>query len=101
MNSIANQRPGYSMAWSPAPVKRLPAPTLKRPALGQTTEFAESPLLAFLTSATLASSSAFLAWGLANVKDDQGRVVGNRWSTFFWVVSGISFVKLLHDTSRM
>jgi hypothetical protein len=68
MNSFANQKRAYSMAWSPAPVRRLPAPVLK-------------------------GSSAFLAWGLGTRK--------NNWSTFWWVVSGIAFVKLLHDTSRM
>lgn len=93
MNSFANQKRAYSMAWSPAPVRRLPAPVLKGPMLGQTQEFAESPLLALFTSATLAGSSAFLAWGLGTRK--------NNWSTFWWVVSGVAFVKLLHDTSRM
>jgi len=90
MIAYANRpRPGYSMSWSPAPLRRMPP----SPTLGQATEFAESPLLALITDGIVAGSSAFLAWGLGTR--------GNKWSTFWWVVSGISFVKLLHDSSRM
>lgn len=83
----------YQMAWAPARV-RLPAPNLsdaRRPALGQNT-FWESSTLAIMTDGALTLAAAYLGWGFGERN--------NKWSTFWWVVAGISTVKTLHDMSR-
>jgi hypothetical protein len=93
MNALGNGRSGY---WSPAAPRPLPSPYAlsrpNRPALGQQ-EFLESPILAIGVDTVTAISSAYLAWGLGAVR--------NKWSTFWWVVSGVATVKALHDMSRV
>ena len=78
---------GYTMAWAPA------TPPARRAAMGQAATFAESPLLALLTDAVVAGSSAYLAWGLGTQN--------NKWSTFWWVVAAGALMKGLHDMSRI
>lgn len=90
MNPMSqNGRMGF---WAPAPPKPLPSPYLRGPALGQR-EFLESPVVALMTDSVLAGTSAYLAWGLGAVR--------NKWSTFWWVVTGVATVKALHDMSRL
>lgn len=95
MNALANSRSGY---WAPAAARpaQLPSPyslsRAGRPELGQQ-EFLESPLLSLGVDAVTAISGAYLAWGLGSVR--------NKWSTFWWVVSGVATVKALHDMSRL
>lgn len=91
MNPLVNQKPGYSMAWAPAPIKRLPPPSQPSKYLGQATG-GQAPFLLF-GDTLVAGSAALLAWGL-HQKD-------NSWSTFWWVVAGIAFVKGLHDASNL
>lgn len=83
----------YSMSWNPrgSALKLASRPR----ALGQggVESFIDSPILAIATDFTASSASAYLAYNLWRV--------GNRpWSTFFWVVSAMSAVKLLHDMGR-
>jgi hypothetical protein len=99
--------PSFTMSWAPAPHRLLPqTPTLGyRKSLGQNW-FVESPSLALTVDLITAASSVFFAWGLQNVREllpdgSRGKVVGNKWSTFWWVVAGITFVKALHDGSRL
>lgn len=84
---------GYSMAWAPAPNRQLPTPfATSRPNLGQKGSVLDSREVAMAADLVTVASSAYLGWGT-------GRK-GNRWSTFWWVVSGVSLVKFLHDMSR-
>jgi hypothetical protein len=78
------------MAWAPAPMKRLP-PTGSRVALGQKSVLATKEV-ALLTDIAVLTGSAFMVWGTT--------VEGNKWSTFWWIVSGITAMKILHDASR-
>lgn len=95
MNALANSRSGY---WAPmAAARPLPSPykvgrPAAGPALGQN-DFLESPILSLGVDAVAALSGAYLAWGLSSVR--------NKWSTFWWVVSGVATVKALHDMSRI
>jgi hypothetical protein len=85
---------GYSMAWAPAPNRRLPTPFLnKKPSLGQRyANITESKELALATDFVILLGSSFMAWGSTQR--------GNRWATFWWVVSGVTLIKGLHDLSR-
>lgn len=84
---------GFKMSWKPAQVL-LPAMTVPKRALGQggVETFVDSPLLSVMTDFTAAAASAYVAYGFGQY--------GNKWSTFFWVISAMSSVKLLHDLSR-
>jgi hypothetical protein len=84
---------GYAMAWKPAQVL-LPAMATRQRALGQggVETFVDSPLLSVMTDFTAAAGSAYVAYGFGKAD--------NKWSTFFWVISAMSAVKLLHDLSR-
>jgi len=78
------------MAWAPAPLKRLPPPS--RPNLGQAKSALSSREVALATDIAVLTGSAFMVWGTT--------AEGNKWSTFWWIVSGITFMKILHDVSR-
>lgn len=84
------------MAWAPAPNRQLPTPFARKPSLGQQqlpkASVFDSREIAMAADLVTVASSAYLGWGT-------GRK-GNRWSTFWWVVSGVSLVKFLHDMSR-
>ena len=84
---------GYAMTWKPAQVL-LPAMTVPKRALGQggVEQFMDSSLLSIMTDFTAAAASAYVAYGFSTS--------GNKASTFFWVISAMSSVKLLHDLSR-
>jgi len=84
---------GYAMSWKPAQVL-LPAMTVPKRALGQggVETFVDSSLLSIMTDFTAAAASAYVAYGFGKAD--------NKWSTFFWVISAMSGVKLLHDLSR-
>lgn len=75
-------------AWAPASM-RLSSPFTK--SLGQSSDFFDSPLLSFTLTSWTALTAGYLGWGLS------GR--GNNWSTFWWVVAGVSSIKALHDLS--
>lgn len=96
MNATLMQRLG---TWRPAPHRALPSPyrtSLQQatpPVGGGRNPFFDSPLLALVTDGSAAAMSAYLAYGL-------GRA-GNKWSTFFWVVSAAMTMKALHDMSRL
>lgn len=83
----------FSMSWKPAAVG-LPAMSVRPRALGQggAETLLDSSLLAIMTDFTAASASAYLAYNFGRVD--------NKWSTFFWVISAMSSVKLLHDLAR-
>lgn len=83
----------FAMAWQPV---MRPMPVLRPTArLGQAqppVPFLESPELAAVVDATAAGMSAYLAYGLGKI--------GSSWSTFWWIVSAATGVKLLHDVSK-
>lgn len=84
---------GYSMAWAPAPSRRLPTPfQIKKNSLGQQGTALDSREVSLATDLVILLGSSFIAWGATQR--------GNRWSTFWWVVSGVTLVKGLHDLSR-
>lgn len=84
---------GYSMAWAPAPHRRLPTPFATKGAnLGQKGSVLDSKEIALGTDLVVLAGSSFMAWGAT--------ARGNRWGTFWWVVSGVTLVKFLHDLSR-
>ena len=82
------------MSWAPAPMKRMPIPT-SRPNLGQVQQpktALSSKEVAIATDMAVLTGSALMVW--ANKK------AGNDWSTFWWIVSGVTSMKMLHDFSR-
>jgi hypothetical protein len=79
-----------AMGWAPAPLKRLPPPAA-RPNLGQQSALS-SREVAIAADIAVLTGSSFMVWGTT--------VEGNKWSTFWWIVSGITFMKILHDVSR-
>jgi hypothetical protein len=85
---------GFTMAWAPAPAKQLPTPFMGRGgAMGQQPKIEhDNKITAAAIDAAVGFGSAYLAWLLTRAD--------NRWSTFWWVVTGISTIKLLHDVSR-
>lgn len=87
------------MAWAPAPMKRLPTPS-SRPALGEQRTFLATKELAIATDIAVLTGSALMVLGTTTVKNAQGEIVGNKWSTFWWIASGITIMKILHDISR-
>lgn len=93
MNPLVNQKPCYSMAWAPAQVKRLPPPSRSQAFLGQVKSSEGSSVPLLLGDTLVAGASALFAWSLHKQN--------NSWSTFWWVVSGIAFVKGLHDASKL
>lgn len=79
-------------SWAPAPMKRMPIPA-SRPTLGQPQRTAlSSREVAIATDMAVLTGSALMVW--ANKK------AGNDWSTFWWIVSGVTAMKMLHDFSR-
>jgi hypothetical protein len=82
----------YSMSVKPRGSALVPPPRPMVLGQGGVERFIDSPILAIMTDFTAASASAYLAYSFGQV--------GNRWSTFFWVVSAMSAVKLLHDLGR-
>jgi hypothetical protein len=82
-----------TVAWSPAPT-RLPSPyrALGKASLGQSGGFFESPTVNFILDSWTALAAGFLA-----VKF--GRV-GNKWSTFWYVVSATAAFKALYSLSK-
>jgi hypothetical protein len=60
--------------------------------LGQTTG-GDSPLVLTFADTMVAGSAGLLAWSLHTQRSS--------WSTFWWVVAGIAFVKGLHDASNL
>lgn len=79
------------MAWAPAPMKRLPPPA-SRANLGQQKSALTTKEIALVTDIAVLTGSALMVWGLTSE--------GNKWKTFWWIVSGITFMKILHDVSR-
>lgn len=83
------------MAWAPAPNRPLPTPfATSKATLGQQKppDFLSSKEVAMGADLVTTLSAAYLGWGTGRKN--------NRWSTFWWVVSGVSLIKLLHDSSR-
>jgi len=82
------------MAWAPAPNRPLPTPFIGSKAIlgQQKAGFLDSREIAMGADLVTTLSAAYLGWGTGRKN--------NRWSTFWWVVSGISLVKFLHDSSR-
>lgn len=79
------------MGWAPAPLTRLPLPLSgKRPNLGQTT--LSSREVAVATDIAVLTGASLMIWGTT--------AEGNRWSTFWWIVAGLTAMKGLHDISR-
>jgi hypothetical protein len=79
-------------SWSPA--RRIPPSAAQ--ALGQGASSAailDNPLLAAGTGFVLASSSAYLAWGL--------QVRKSGWAVFWWLAATAGTMKMLHDLSRL
>lgn len=84
---------GFAMAWAPAPAKPLPTPFLVRGAtLGQKGLEHDWKTAAIGVDLAVGIGSAYLAWLLTRAD--------NRWATFWWVVTGSSIIKMLHDFSR-
>lgn len=84
---------GFTMAWAPAPAKRLPTPFLGRgQAMGQKPVEHDNKITSVGVDIAVGVGAAYLAWLLSKAD--------NRWSTFWWAVTGISTVKMLHDLSR-
>jgi hypothetical protein len=90
---------GYAPSWSPIPLRALPSPYARRPAMArpaslgqQGQNFFDSPITAMVVDATAAVTSGYIAY--------QWRRALPGWSTFFWVVASASFMKFLHDLSR-
>lgn len=81
------------MAWAPAPNRALPTLFIgSKATMGQKTDFMASREVSMAADLVTTLSAAYLGWGTGRKN--------NRWSTFWWVVSGVSLVKLLHDSSR-
>lgn len=79
-------------SWAPAPMTRMPIPA-SRPNLGQQQKTVlSSREVAIATDMAVLTGSALMVW--ANKK------AGNDWSTFWWIVSGVTAMKMLHDFSR-
>lgn len=86
----------FSMSWKPAQSK-VPSPIQQTKRLGQPSSqfpvpFIDSPELAAMLDLTASAASAYLAFGLQKA--------GNKWSTFWWIASAATGIKLLHDLSR-
>ncbi len=82
--------PTRKMGWAPAPFS-LPVSSAK-PNLGQKQAFLSTKEVALAADIAVLTGSAFMVWGTTTE--------GNKWSTFWWIVSGITFMKILHDVSR-
>ncbi len=84
----------YTMAWTPAPPKRLVLPMgYTGKTLGQQKVYAMPPVMGMLTAGLTSFAAGYLAWGYSKQ--------GNNWSTFWYVVSAVSAVKALHDLSNI
>lgn len=93
MNNLVNQQAKYSMAWTPAPLKSLPPPAFPDRSMGQSTALGEPASVMLVGDTLVAGSAALFAWSLHTQESD--------WSTFWWVVAGMAFVKGLHDASNI
>lgn len=103
MNQISVPVFGMNARWSPAPYAPAlegfsrkigqavpaPAPAPSKPSLFDI----DAPLAAFLTATVAASSTAILGYSFGKVH--------SRWSTVFWLLSGVTGFKALIDLSRM
>lgn len=79
-------------SWAPAPMKRMPIPAA-RPNLGQQQKTAlSSREVAIATDMAVLTGSALMVWANKKAQND--------WSTFWWIVSGVTAMKMLHDFSR-
>lgn len=86
--------PAYSPRMSQAAPAPAPAPTQvtvqpEKPSLLDI----DAPLIQFLTSAVAATSTAILGYHFGAAR--------SRWSTVFWIASGITSFKALVDLSRL
>lgn len=83
--------------WQPVPMVRYPSigqtPLPMAPAAPPKPAFIDSPLVQTLADATLAVSSGMLGYAFGVEK--------SRWSTVFWIASGVATFKLLFDGSRL
>lgn len=89
---------GFNMSWAPAPAK--PLPTLfsgRGSALSQQAQ--TLPKLEHDNKITSIALDAIVGLGAGYLASLYSRA-NARESTFWWVVTGISTVKLLHDLSR-
>jgi len=78
------------MGWAPAPFT-LPISAAK-PNLGQKQGALSTKEVSIATDLAVLTGSAFMVWGTSSV--------GNKWSTFWCIASGVTAMKLLHDLSR-
>jgi hypothetical protein len=81
--------PRLAQAAAPAPG---PAPVVVQPEKHSLADI-DGPLFAFLTDAAAASSTAILGYIFGEAR--------SRWSTVFWIASGVSAFKGIVDLSRL
>jgi len=81
--------------WHPAPMAqvRLGQTPLPMAPVPQKPAFIDSPVVQFTTDMTVAVAGGML--GYAFGKEN------SRWSTVFWVISGVAGFKALFDGSRL
>lgn len=94
---------GLAQRWSPPAYAPRLAQAAPAPAPAPTTVVVQpdkpslididAPLIQFLTSAAAASSTAILGYHFGKER--------SRWSTVFWIASGITAFKALVDLSRL
>lgn len=83
----------FSMAWAPAPNRSLPNPfTGRRAALGQKLPPHDNQVMAVAVDVVVGLGTGYMGYLL--MKAD------NRWSTFWFIVTGMMGIKVLHDLSR-
>jgi hypothetical protein len=90
--------PGGGNGWSPMRYNPPPAPySATRPAvLGEvppSSTILDSPLLSFATSVTATGASAYVAYGLSQLKSS--------WATLWWIISAGAGMKALHDLANV
>lgn len=84
--------PAYAPHLSQAAPPPAPAPVVVAPEKPSLVDI-DGPLISFLTSAAAASSTAILGYIFGEAR--------SRWSTVFWMVSGVSAFKGIIDLSRL
>ena len=80
-------------SWAPAPMRFFEGVNGQKrgPLLGQS-NFTQSNFISIATDGVALTTSAYLAWTLSAQQ--------NRWAAFWWVFSGVAFIKTLNDVSK-
>ena len=104
MNQISVPVFGMNARWSPAPyapalegfarkLGQTPAAPAAPPAANPSLFDIDAPLLSFVTAMVASTSTAILGHSFGRVH--------SRWSTVFWLMSGVTGFKALIDLSRL